>query len=207
MEETNAVAMPFMSAEINEISSALSAFQGEVEQPSLNKTNPYFKSKYVDLSGVLKSTQKTMSKHGLAVTQLIIGGDIITLITHKSGQWLKSICPIGSYKSQQDRGSAITYTKRYALCAMLGVAADTDDDGNAATDADKARQKVGSIGTMMSGDQIASAIEEINSAADLNTFNAIYAKWQRVTPSMCAPTTEFYKACTAKHNKLKAPKA
>ncbi len=141
METTSIQANNFMSAEINEISAALSAFQGEVEQPSLNKENPYFKSKYVDLSGVLKAAQKTMAKHGLSIAQLIDGGDIITLLSHKSGQWFKSVCPIGSYKNQQDRGSAITYTKRYAICAILGIAADTDDDGNSATDADKKKRR------------------------------------------------------------------
>ena len=129
----------FMSEEIGAISTAVSAFQGEIEQPALNRENPYFKSRYVDLSGVLKSVQKLLAKNGLAVMQIINGTDIITLLTHKSGQWFKSVCPIGNYKSQQDRGSAITYTKRYALCAILGIAADTDDDGNAATDADKKR--------------------------------------------------------------------
>ena len=47
----------FMSEEIGAISTAVSAFQGEIEQPALNRENPYFKSRYVDLSGVLKSVQ------------------------------------------------------------------------------------------------------------------------------------------------------
>ena len=86
MEENNFMDNSFKSAEINEISAALSAFQGEVEQPALNKENPYFKSRYVDLSGVLKSAQKTMAKHGLSVAQIIVGNDIVTLLSHKSGQ-------------------------------------------------------------------------------------------------------------------------
>lgn len=211
METTSIQANNFMSAEINEISAALSAFQGEVEQPSLNKENPYFKSRYVDLSGVLKAAQKTMSKHGLSVAQIIDGGDIITLLSHKSGQWFKSVCPIGSYKNQQDRGSAITYTKRYAICALLGIAADTDDDGNSATDADKKNggMQTGKTAKAVShvaytGAQLAQAIGEMNAVGTEREFQEVWGKWARECPALCANGTDFYKAAAAKRQSFKA---
>ena len=211
METTSIQANNFMSAEINEISAALSAFQGEVEQPSLNKENPYFKSKYVDLSGVLKAAQKTMSKHGLSIVQLIDGGDIITLLSHKSGQWFKSVCPIGSYKNQQDRGSAITYTKRYAICAILGIAADTDDDGNSATDADKknggmqtGRFAKGVSQVAFTGAQLNQAIGEINAVGTEREFQEVWNKWARECPALCANGTDFYKAAAAKRQSFNA---
>lgn len=211
METTSIQANNFMSAEINEISAALSAFQGEVEQPSLNKENPYFKSRYVDLSGVLKAAQKTMSKHGLSVAQIIDGGDIITLLSHKSGQWFKSVCPIGSYKNQQDRGSAITYTKRYAICALLGIAADTDDDGNSATDADKrsggmqtGRSAKGVSQVAFTGAQLNQAIGEMNSVGTEREFQEVWGKWARECPALCANGTDFYKAAAAKRQSFKA---
>lgn len=211
METTSIPINSFMSAEINEISAALSAFQGEVEQPSLNKENPYFKSRYVDLSGVLKAAQKTMAKHGLSVAQIIDGGDIITLLSHKSGQWFKSVCPIGSYKNQQDRGSVITYTKRYAICAILGIAADTDDDGNSATDADK---KNGGLQTSrtakpvsqvtFTGAQLNQAIGEMNAVGTEREFQEVWGKWARECPALCANGTDFYKAAAAKRQSFKA---
>lgn len=211
METTSIQANNFMSAEINEISAALSAFQGEVEQPSLNKENPYFKSRYVDLSGVLKAAQKTMSKHGLSVAQIIDGGDIITLLSHKSGQWFKSVCPIGSYKNQQDRGSAITYTKRYAICALLGIAADTEDDGNSATDADKrsggmqtGRSAKGVSQVAFTGAQLNQAIGEMNSVGTEREFQEVWGKWARECPALCANGTDFYKAAAAKRQSFKA---
>lgn len=211
METTSIQANNFMSAEINEISAALSAFQGEVEQPSLNKENPNFKSRYVDLSGVLKAAQKTMSKHGLSVAQIIDGGDIITLLSHKSGQWFKSVCPIGSYKNQQDRGSAITYTKRYAICALLGIAADTDDDGNSATDADKKNggMQTGKTAKAVSqvaftGAQLNQAIGEMNAVGTEREFQEVWGKWARECPALCANGTDFYKAAAAKRQSFKA---
>ena len=189
----------FMSVEIGAISTAVSAFQGEIEQPALNRENPYFKSRYVDLSGVLKSVQKLLAKNGLAVMQIISGNDIITLLTHKSGQWFKSVCPIGNYKSQQDRGSAITYTKRYALCAILGIAADTDDDGNAATDADKKNNARTAQQPQQGGDVLLmQALKELNACKDYQQYGELWVKWSSTAPELCKPDSPFYKACQNK---------
>src|SRR6202008_4439222 len=52
---------------------------------------------------------------------------------HLSGQWIKAIHPlfVGEQTSQAF-GSGLTFMKRYALCSLVGVAADTDDDANIA---------------------------------------------------------------------------
>ena len=198
----------FMSVEIGAISTAVSAFQGEIEQPALNRENPYFNSRYVDLSGVLKSVQKLLAKNGLAVMQIISGNDIITLLTHKSGQWFKSVCPSGNYKSQQDRGSAITYTKRYALCAILGIAADTDDDGNAATDADKKRNANANANAQQaaffSGAQLKEALGELNDCQTNDDIQKLWSKWVSIAPAMCNKGTDFYQAVSEKSKAINA---
>ena len=129
----------FISAEINEISAALSAFQSELKQPELSKevsvktrTGSSYTFKYADLSTCVKAAVPTMSKHGLAVTQIISNGTLVTMLTHKSGQWFRSEITIGQPSDYQALGSAITYLKRYTYCAILGIVADTDDDANAA---------------------------------------------------------------------------
>lgn len=197
----------FMSENIDLISAALSAFQGEVEQPALNRENPYFKSRYVDLSGVLKAVQKPMSKQGLSIAQIIDGGNIITLLSHKSGQWLKSVCPIGSYKNQQDRGSAITYTKRYAICAMLGIAADTDDDGNSATDADKKKGGILSANNAATytGAQLKEALEDLGRCTTPDQITELWGKWNTAAPALCMKGTEFYNAVAAKSHSIQNP--
>lgn len=197
----------FMSENIDLISAALSAFQGEVEQPALNRENPYFKSRYVDLSGVLKAVQKPMSKQGLSIAQIIDGGNIITLLSHKSGQWFKSVCPIGSYKNQQDRGSAITYTKRYAICAMLGIAADTDDDGNSATDADKKKGGILSANNAATytGAQLKEALEDLGRCTTPDQITELWGKWNTAAPALCMKGTEFYNAVAAKSHSIQNP--
>lgn len=195
----------FMSEGIDQITAALCAFQAKVEQPKLNRENPYFKSRYVDLSGVLAAIQPLLSDNDMCVSQLLVGGDLITLLSHKSGQWLKSVCPIGTYKSQQDRGSAITYTKRYALCAMLGIAADTDDDGNSATDADK--KSNGSAGnSAYTSEQLVQAMTEINAARDESEYGAVWAKWSKACPAMCLSGSDFYRTASIKIKQLRSNK-
>lgn len=178
-----------MSESIDQITAALSAFQGEVEQPSLNKSNPYFKSRYVDLSGILKVVQPILAKNGLFVSQIISGDELITLLSHKSGQWIKSQAPIGAYKNAQDRGSALTYIKRYALSAILGIAADTDDDGNAAAKADDKAQ-------------LKKALAEINAVNNDEEWLSVWNKWTSLYNDFGNPGTTFYNAAGAKRNTL-----
>lgn len=137
--EENIITMPLMSAEISEISAALSAFQGDIKQPKLTKevkvktkTGGEYKFKYADLSACVEAASPMLKAHGLAVTQLVSNHTLHTLLTHKSGQWFRSELPIGQVADYQALGSAITYLKRYSYCAILGIVADTDDDANAA---------------------------------------------------------------------------
>ena len=98
----------FMSAEINEISAALSEFQGGLKQPELSKevkvktrTGGEYKFKYADLSTCVKAAAASLKEHGLAVTQLILNGTLVTLLTHKSGQWFRSEVAIGDAADYQ----------------------------------------------------------------------------------------------------------
>ena len=91
------------------------------------------------LDGLLDAIRPVLSKHGLSVLQMP-GGDgqqitITTILMHESGEWMESE-PF-TLKAQkvdpQGAGSAVTYGRRYSLSSILGVAWDTDDDGQAAS--------------------------------------------------------------------------
>lgn len=128
------------SESINEISTALAKAQGQIENAIKDSNNPYFKSKYADLTSVWDACRKQLSENGLAVIQSpeesTAGISITTMLCHSSGQWIKSkySMPCDSSKlTPQVIGSAITYARRYALSAMVGVAPGDDDDGNDAS--------------------------------------------------------------------------
>ncbi len=125
------------SEQINELVSALSKAQGEMTPAIKDSKNPFFKSSYADLSSIWNSCKDPLSKHGLAVVQTMDTQEgqfvLLTTLAHSSGQWMRSCLPILSEKNNaQGLGSAITYMRRYALSAIVGITCDDDDDGNEA---------------------------------------------------------------------------
>ena len=125
------------SESIIKLAKALSEAQGEIKNPANTANNPFFKSKYAPLADVLNLARPILSGKGLSVIQAP-GGDgehitVSTILLHESGEWLE-VEPI-TLKAEkitpQGAGSAITYGRRYALSAVLGIASEDDDDGNA----------------------------------------------------------------------------
>ena len=129
------------SEEIDKLAIALAKFQGSLEQPSLNsevkvktKTGLEYKFKYADLSECKRAAKQPLADNELAVCQLIEDDySIRTILLHSSGQWISSKVRMPSNTADaQSIGSAITYAKRYAFCAILGIVADDDEDANIA---------------------------------------------------------------------------
>lgn len=135
--------IPMQSATIGKLTEALSKFQGGVKQPKLNKSvsvktrdgNSY-KFQYADLSACVAAAAPSLKENGLAVIQTIQGQTLVTTLSHTSGEFINSQLPLHqqtmSSASFQSIGSMITYLKRYAYCAILGLVADEDDNANAA---------------------------------------------------------------------------
>jgi hypothetical protein len=126
------------SEPIIELSKALAKFQAEVKAVPKNGLNPYFKSKYATLEDVITTIKEPLSKNGLSFSQFPTGdNELSTILMHESGQYLKATCKINPKdNTPQGVGSAITYMRRYAISAILGLATDEDDDGNAASKED-----------------------------------------------------------------------
>lgn len=131
-----------MSEHIDQLGLAMAKFQGELIQPSLNaevsvKTGGgySYKFKYADFSECKRAATPLLAKYGLSVLQLIEDGySVRTMLLHSSGQWIASVAKMNvTGNKPQDFGSAITYAKRYAFCAILGIVADDDEDGNIAS--------------------------------------------------------------------------
>jgi hypothetical protein len=121
-----------------ELFAALSKAQSEMHGAIKNSTNPFFKSSYADLESVWEAIREPLTKNGLSVvqtTKMLPEGQLalITTLAHSSGESIVGEYPIlANDDSPQAIGSAITYARRYALAAIVGVH-QTDDDGNAAS--------------------------------------------------------------------------
>jgi ERF superfamily len=131
------------SEQINELATALAKAQGEITGALKDSLNPAFKrpgqdgSKYADLASCWDACRAPLSKNGLSVVQgtQVTDGNLylMTRLLHSSGQWMGSMTPVTPKDdSPQGMGSALTYARRYALTAMVGIA-QIDDDGNAAS--------------------------------------------------------------------------
>lgn len=123
------------SDNIQNLAAALVKFQGEVETVRKTANNPFFRSKYATLAQILDVVRQPLADNGLAVSQFPTGEDAITtILLHKSGEYIMETSQMSPEKrTPQALGSAITYARRYALSAVLGLNIDDDDDGNAAS--------------------------------------------------------------------------
>ena len=127
------------SEQINELASALAKAQAKFSAVPKDSVNPFFKSSYAALPEVVKTATPVLAEFGLAISQFISqgenGGDTLTTyLLHSSGQFIAHTMQLHLVKEDpQAQGSAVTYARRYSYMAALGLVADVDDDGNAAS--------------------------------------------------------------------------
>lgn len=123
------------SENINELLAALVEVQSEI--PTMPKDKQAYGYKYSDLDSITSTIKPLLHKHGLAYMQSVgIGESGLTLTTrvfNKAGQWIEdtALLPVianTKNNAAQTLGMSITYMRRYALCAMLGITADEDVD-------------------------------------------------------------------------------
>lgn len=125
---------------------ALVKFNGEVETITKDAKNPHFKNKYASLDNIIEEIRPVLSKHGITVMQIPSGdGETVsmkTMLLHESGEWMESeplvMRPVKN--DPQGVGSCITYARRYSLCSMLSLSTGEDDDGNHASQPQRAAQ-------------------------------------------------------------------
>lgn len=125
------------SPELDKLSPALAKAQGVIEGAAKAKENPHFRSKYADLAACWDACREELTSNGISVIQAlkpsVDGITVQTRLQHSSGQFVEDdglFLPATKHDAQ-GFGSALTYARRYGLCAMVGIAPE-DDDGNAA---------------------------------------------------------------------------
>lgn len=133
--------------EFDKLARALVMFQGVVPVIPKNRTAKIptksggsYSYQYADLSDIWDAIRSPLRDNGLAVTQQLCSPNgspevgITTTIWHESGQHNASTMYVSTaQKTPQEVGSLLTYFKRYALAAALGISTDQDDDGAAAS--------------------------------------------------------------------------
>ncbi len=132
---------------MSEIWKALLEVQKEAPALQRDGLNPHFKSKYVTLETVMATVLPILNRHGVLLiqgTDFDDSGDVLftKLIHADTGETAESVMRLRVSKDDaQGLGSAMTYARRYAIMGMLGLVADADDDGNAASAPKKPAKK------------------------------------------------------------------
>lgn len=128
------------SPQLDQLFTALSKAQGEMSAAAKDCANPFFKSRYADLSSIWTACREPLSRNGLSVLQIVqpsdLGDVLHTTLGHSSGQYITSSMPVRTKTEGkggneiQAYGATLTYLRRFSLAALVGVAPDDDNDGN-----------------------------------------------------------------------------
>ena len=141
------------SESIANLATALAMAQMNIKGAIKDSNNPFFKSKYADLSSVVEAIRPAFGQCGLSYIQRVEPSDrdevrVETILLHASGEWLSCgvlNLPV-SKADAQGYGSALTYARRYSLAAACGVAPE-DDDGNAASGKNAPQKRLETLNT------------------------------------------------------------
>lgn len=129
------------STEIDKIGAALAKAQGDMKTVLKNKTGKVkgtnksgasyeYEYKYADLEAVREVVREVAAKNGLSLIQRPTGNILHTILLHQSGQWIDfGFYPLGESMRHQERGSAITYARRYVESCVYDIVSEEDDDG------------------------------------------------------------------------------
>lgn len=128
------------SASIVELAKALSKFQKnapKIEKDKnaeiATKTGANYGYKYADLASIWDKIRGPLADSGLSIIQAPTNKGtepgLTTMVLHESGEWIEETMKLAiSRDDPQGHGSAITYARRYGMCSMLGIVADSDTD-------------------------------------------------------------------------------
>lgn len=139
-----------MESTIPNLSKALAKARSEFPELRFDSTNPHFKNQYLSLKGLLAAVEPVLAANDLLIVQTVSnsGGPnpapaLTTRLIHlESNEYIEDTMLLSAVKvDPQAQGSAITYARRYALVAVLGVVADEDDDGEAASGGEPSKPK------------------------------------------------------------------
>lgn len=187
------------SEAFNEIAGALAKAQAKIEPAPADKTGKvksdkaHYEYYYADLAGVREACRGPLAENGIAVLQPVaVDGakvTVTTMLAHSSGQWFEADLTLTAPGiGAQQIGGAITYARRYGLAAMVGVAAEKDDDGEGDERARHQQQATAAKreapkpmqaqpGSMDAADaQVDEALQAIEQARDPKALESIWTK-------------------------------
>jgi hypothetical protein len=140
------------SVQTEAIFSALVSARAKIE--NLFPSAKGYSYTYIPLEDVIDHLKKVLPDFSLGYIQMPSGGDaetvgLTTRIIHASGQWIEEqasfkITDMKGVNVSQQSGAALTYFRRYALCAAFGITGDDEpkDIGSESDDKERYAQAI-----------------------------------------------------------------
>lgn len=126
---------------------------------------------YTTLDEILSKVKPVLTDCGLVLHQYLAGGEVVTMLTHESGQFIASkvgFVPMtgNNTNNLQNAGGGLTYLKRYCISALLCINAEDDDDGATST---------GMVVTPLKDEQIPTIKKAINEGYTIDQVKQKYS--------------------------------
>lgn len=171
------------SPTVSEINKAFIAAQGSVGVAIKVKQNPHLKNWYADFGAVWEVALEALQANDLGLFLAPGRFENATqsmecrLLHGKSGEWMEWTMSIPVKADAQGAGSGITYARRYATSAILGIIQD-DDDGHHATKAAEKQApaiKPAPAAEVLTKQEYDSYLHAISNAADIEWLKKVFA--------------------------------
>lgn len=161
-----------------------------------NATNETIGSAYADLGAVIEAVKSHLNAAGVAViqsptlSQHSASVSLTTRLIHETGEWMEDTCSTPmAYLDPQGFGSAVSYLRRYALTAMMGLY-QADDDGSAASSAKSSASKSASASEKTQPGQQKTAEAKAESSAVVEAKKASVAAQASSDPDDVPPAVQ-----------------
>lgn len=176
------------SETIGKIATALNAAQKNITSAKKDSTNPYFKSKFADLSAVIEACKDALNNEGITIlqphrTEVLAGSNelvtyVDTVLLHVSGEYLTSSTrvEVGKKNDPQALGIGISYARRYGLQSFISLPAEDDDGEGAMNRSGTSFSKPAAAQTSVAAAPAASTEEKPRQRFRRNTETAAPAK-------------------------------
>lgn len=136
------------SDQIDQVSAAMLVVQGSlkpIQKTKAVKTGK-FEFRYAPLDQIMETITPLMQSAGLVVMQAVDSDTLTTRVIHASGQWIQSSTYLNKdHANMQGFGSEVTYRRRYALCSLLGIVSDEDNDVSHISGMDAAHESLAEL--------------------------------------------------------------
>jgi len=154
------------------IYSKIAAVKSEIGTLTKKSDNPFFKSKYLELSDLLTAVEPLLEKNGLLLMQPVRDAKVWSEIYDiETGEVVQSYLDLPNIADPEKLGGAITYFRRYTLQALLSLQA-VDDDGNEASKAPKKKPT-------LAQDRFQSGLDKVNDKKlTLKQFQEVCDKYE-----------------------------